>query len=242
AHPSISTLRHRGGRRGAGAIPEAMGYLPQAYRRQLPGSSRGQRHPPTNLKRGLQVALLLSRHCMWRRQHDEDSVGRNQSSPLSRHRPVATGPRPRRGQPRRRALRGRSRSLRFHGGDNAPAGACRRRVVQPIAPSLVDRRQVESVDVNPPLGRTAGDFPALRACASGEDRAAFLDRFMRTTKPLWTVLTPAEWDQVWRHISTCDFPETTAVWCELGREAGFEKAQQIFVDPTDFYQLFPFEA
>ena len=65
---------------------------------------------------------------------------------------------------------------------------------------------------------------------------------MRTTRPLWTVLTPAEWDQVWRHISTCDFPETTAVWCELGREAGFGKAQLIFVDPTDLYQLFRFEA
>ena len=81
--------------------------------------------------------------------------------------------------------------------------------------------------------------PARRA---NEDRAAFLDRFMRTTKPLWTVLTPAEWDQIWRHTSTCDFPETTAVWCELGREAGFGKAQQIFVDPTDLYQLFRFEA
>jgi hypothetical protein len=49
-----------------------------------------------------------------------------------------------------------------------------------------------------------------------EDRPAFLDRFMRTNKPLWTVLTPAEWDQIWHHVSTCDFPETAAVWCELG--------------------------
>jgi hypothetical protein len=32
------------------------------------------------------------------------------------------------------------------------------------------------------------------------------------------------------------------VWCELGREAGFGEARQIFVDPTDFFQLFPFDA
>jgi hypothetical protein len=32
------------------------------------------------------------------------------------------------------------------------------------------------------------------------------------------------------------------VWCELGREAGFREARQVFVDPTDFFQLFCFEA
>ena len=81
--------------------------------------------------------------------------------------------------------------------------------------------------------------PARRA---NEDRAAFLDRFMRTAKPLWTVLSPIEWDEIWHHISTCDFPETTAVWCELGRQAGFADAQPIFVDPMDLLQLFRFEA
>jgi hypothetical protein len=74
-----------------------------------------------------------------------------------------------------------------------------------------------------------------------EDRAAYLDRFVRTNKPLWRVLTPAEWDQVWYHVTTCDFPETAAEWCELGREAGFGEARQVFVDPTDFLRLFRFE-
>ena len=62
------------------------------------------------------------------------------------------------------------------------------------------------------------------------------------TKPLWRVLTPPEWKQIWQHVATCDFPETAAVWCELGREAGFREARQVFVDPTDFFQLFRFEA
>jgi hypothetical protein len=74
-----------------------------------------------------------------------------------------------------------------------------------------------------------------------EDRAAYLDRFMRMNKPLWRVLTPAEWDQVWYHVTTCDFPETAAEWCELGREAGFGEARQVFVDPTDFLRLYRFE-
>jgi hypothetical protein len=76
----------------------------------------------------------------------------------------------------------------------------------------------------------------------GEDRAGFLDRFLRINKPLWSVLTPAEWEQIWHHVTTCDFPETAAVWCELGREAGFAEARQVFVDPTDFFRLFRFEA
>jgi 2-polyprenyl-3-methyl-5-hydroxy-6-metoxy-1,4-benzoquinol methylase len=76
----------------------------------------------------------------------------------------------------------------------------------------------------------------------GEDRAAFLDRFQRVNKPLWNVLTSAEWDQIWNHVATCDFPETPDVWLELGREAGFTQARQVFVDPTDMYRLFRYEA
>jgi Methyltransferase domain len=78
-------------------------------------------------------------------------------------------------------------------------------------------------------------------CRVGEDRAGFLDRFQRINKPRWTVLTPPEWDQIWHHVTTCDFPETAAVRCELGREAGFAQARQIYVDPSDFFQLFRFE-
>jgi SAM-dependent methyltransferase len=80
--------------------------------------------------------------------------------------------------------------------------------------------------------------PTLQAA---ENREAFLERFMRTNKRLWNVLTPAEWDQIAQHVTTCDFPETATVWCELGREAGFSHARQVFVDPTDFFRLFRFD-
>jgi hypothetical protein len=81
--------------------------------------------------------------------------------------------------------------------------------------------------------------PTRRA---GEDRPAWLDRFKQTNKVLWNVLAPSEWDQIWHHVDTCDFPETADVWCELGRAAGFDAAKQVFVDPTDFFRLFRFEA
>jgi len=75
----------------------------------------------------------------------------------------------------------------------------------------------------------------------GEDRAAFLERFRRTNEPLWKVLTPPEWEQIWHHVSTSDFPETAAKWCELGRTVGFAQARQVFADPTDFFRLFRFD-
>jgi hypothetical protein len=77
---------------------------------------------------------------------------------------------------------------------------------------------------------------------ANEDRAAFLDRFLRINKRLWNVLTAAEWEQVWNHVTTCDFPETAAVWCELGRAAGFRKTRELFADPSDFFRLFRFES
>jgi hypothetical protein len=80
--------------------------------------------------------------------------------------------------------------------------------------------------------------PTLQAA---ENRDAFLERFMRVNKRLWNVLTPAEWDQIAQHVTTCDFPETATMWCELGREAGFSHARQVFVDPTDFFRLFRFD-
>jgi ubiquinone/menaquinone biosynthesis C-methylase UbiE len=76
----------------------------------------------------------------------------------------------------------------------------------------------------------------------GEDRAAFMDRFHRVNKPLWSVLTPPEWEQIWEHVSTCDFPETPDMWLELGRKAGFAQARQVFVDRTDFFRMFRYEA
>lgn len=75
----------------------------------------------------------------------------------------------------------------------------------------------------------------------GEDRAAYLERFARVNKATWIYLTPEEWDQIYRHVSTCDLPETAKVWTALGREAGFAEARQIYLDPTGFYGLYRYD-
>lgn len=73
---------------------------------------------------------------------------------------------------------------------------------------------------------------------ANENRPAYLDRFEQINRPLWKVLTPAEWDQIWNHVTTCDFPETAEMWCRLGREAGFATALEVFTDPTSLYCMY----
>jgi len=77
--------------------------------------------------------------------------------------------------------------------------------------------------------------------AEGEDREAFLERFRRVNRPAWPFLTSEEWDQVDQHVTTCDFPETDATWCALGRDAGFSQVRQIYLDPTGFYGLYRYD-
>ncbi len=77
--------------------------------------------------------------------------------------------------------------------------------------------------------------------AEGEDREDYLERFRRVNRPAWTFLTDEEWGEIDHHVTTCDFPESAATWLELGREAGFATASQIFLDPTGFYGLYRYE-
>lgn len=80
--------------------------------------------------------------------------------------------------------------------------------------------------------------PARR---DGEDLADYLERFRQTNHPRWKFLSEPEWTQIWEHVSTCDFPESTAGWLEVGRAAGFSSGHLIFTDPTDLYCLFRFD-
>lgn len=75
----------------------------------------------------------------------------------------------------------------------------------------------------------------------GETRDAFLARFRSINRPAWTMLTPEEWAQVDQHVTTCDLPETAATWLDLGHEAGFSKAKQVFLDPTGLYGLYRYD-
>ena len=77
--------------------------------------------------------------------------------------------------------------------------------------------------------------------ADGETRDQYMERFARVNRPAWTFLTPEEWAQIDHHVTTCDYPETSATWCELGREAGFSKARELFCDPTGFYRIYRYD-
>lgn len=91
--------------------------------------------------------------------------------------------------------------------------------------------------------RSTGDFLMIYepTLAPGEDRPAYLKRFERVNRPAWSFLSADEWAQIDHHVTTCDLPETAETWLALGREAGFSKASQIFLDPTGFYGLYRYD-
>jgi hypothetical protein len=54
-------------------------------------------------------------------------------------------------------------------------------------------------------------------------------------------LSKDEWEQIDDHVTTCDFPESVAMWLGLGRKAGFSTVRQVFSDPTGFYRLYRYD-
>ncbi len=77
--------------------------------------------------------------------------------------------------------------------------------------------------------------------ADGEDREAYLARFRRVNRPAWPFLTDEEWQQIDHHVTTCDLPESTATWLDLGRKVGFSRATVVFRDPTGFYNVYRYD-
>jgi Methyltransferase domain len=75
----------------------------------------------------------------------------------------------------------------------------------------------------------------------GETREAYLARFARVNRPAWSFLSDEEWAEIDRHVTSSDFPETSATWVSLGRDAGFSAAREIFCDPTGFYRIYRYD-
>jgi SAM-dependent methyltransferase len=80
------------------------------------------------------------------------------------------------------------------------------------------------------------------ASPDGEDRDTWLLRWRRQNEPLWTALTPQEYEAMAAHVRANDFPETSSRWHSLGREAGFRRVRELFVAPTDLYRMYCFQA
>src|SRR5262245_45118698 len=75
----------------------------------------------------------------------------------------------------------------------------------------------------------------------GETREAYLARFRRVNRPLWNFLSDEEWEEIEHHVTSSDYPETSANWIALGREAGFADARELCSDPTGFYRIYRYD-
>lgn len=83
-------------------------------------------------------------------------------------------------------------------------------------------------------------FLAVYEAASpdGETREGYLDRYEAVARCLWASFTPEQLEEVFAHVRTCDFPETTSSWNALGREAGFSRAEHLFTNPTNLFRMY----
>jgi len=73
------------------------------------------------------------------------------------------------------------------------------------------------------------------------DRNHFLKAYRVLVETEWTALTAQEVTDIWHHIETCDFPETSREWIDLGHAAGFSQARQIFEGPGGLLGMFRYE-
>lgn len=79
------------------------------------------------------------------------------------------------------------------------------------------------------------------ASPDGESRDGWLARWDQQ-KPHWTAYTEAEWDYVTAHVHSSDFPETDQVWRQLGRDAGFNRVDELYQSPTGLFRLYSFQS
>jgi hypothetical protein len=75
----------------------------------------------------------------------------------------------------------------------------------------------------------------------GESRNEYMERFCTIFQTKWSMLDHDEWAQIEQHVTTCDFPETASGWLDLGNEAGFTSATQVFSDHTNFFRLYQYD-
>ena len=72
-------------------------------------------------------------------------------------------------------------------------------------------------------------------CLAGEDRANYTHRWQTELRHRFRSLTDAEYDHLWQHISTHDFPEAPEDWVAMGKAAGFSSSREIYRFPGDLF-------
>jgi hypothetical protein len=78
--------------------------------------------------------------------------------------------------------------------------------------------------------------------AEGERRDQHLERWWRTCRDDWSVVSDDEKKAIREHVFTADFPESLATYRQLARQAGFEDAQLLMKDARDLYAMLALKA
>ena len=94
-------------------------------------------------------------------------------------------------------------------------------------------------DANKALGATGLFVIWEPALLEGEDRASWLARFS-LLRGKWSAVSDEEFASMEKHMLLADFPETVDTWLSMGRDAGFDRAEEIFMMPNRMGRVFRF--
>ena len=74
----------------------------------------------------------------------------------------------------------------------------------------------------------------------GESREAYMGRWVDHAEWAWKSLTEEEVEGAVAHVTSSDFPEEITMLNRMAVRAGFQPAEILFMDRTDFYALMEF--
>ncbi|MER8373687.1 class I SAM-dependent methyltransferase [Mesorhizobium sp. M1406] len=74
-------------------------------------------------------------------------------------------------------------------------------------------------------------------CLEGEDREGWFERF-ELLRPEWSMVTDEEFAAFDSHCRASDYAETSATWMAMGREAGFERVDELLTVPNQLARVY----
>jgi len=74
-------------------------------------------------------------------------------------------------------------------------------------------------------------------CVEGEDREGWFQRFAQL-RPEWSMITDEEFAAFDSHCRASDYAETSSVWKAMGREAGFERVDELLIVPNRLARVY----
>jgi SAM-dependent methyltransferase len=90
-----------------------------------------------------------------------------------------------------------------------------------------------------PVGALLVYDPVL---SPGESREAFMGRWVDHAERFWKSLTQEEMAAAVEHVTSADFPEEIGTLNRMAVEAGFQPAEVLFTDRSEFYAFMAFRA